>query len=395
MDIEEWKSDEIPQLRPLAPELESRARDIEEMKTRLFSYDNGIKAMEHEDVELVILRFLLGHGSLEPAWTAFRKSLDWRIKNKSWEVIGPEGDEIQVEKFPHFERIIPHKAILPFSKTTKNGRPFLVDALGRVDVSELTSAVTLEEYMEYVRVAVLQNLRLFNKKSREKGFIVDSFLVIDLAHLSLGEQMKLTSYVQSEAAVYETVAPEIGGIVVVLNAPYFINMLGRLAQTIMNPSTCKKIRIFGSGEEGREFLRKFLDRDSIPLAWGGDCISPLDRWLFKHCPDFKEVNVAAGTAEKVSFRVEKPSTEVHWHVKVKSMDVNFSVKFVGKCGRETILKSSSKLTATESIVTGTFVASDEGHVHLHFDNSYSRWYSKQCSYVFHRLERFTETSVTQ
>ncbi len=63
--------------------------------------------------------------------------------------------------------------------------------------------------------------------------------------------------------------PETLGKMLIINAPYVINIAWNIIKGWLDPRTQNKIEIIGSGETSMAKLREFIDEDQIPKMYGG------------------------------------------------------------------------------------------------------------------------------
>jgi len=135
----------------------------------------------------------------------------------------------------------------------------------------------------------------------------------------------------------------------------------------------------------QKFLSKLVKPEHLPMVYGGKDMSPLDKWMIQYAPRFNDVTVSAGRKQSVTFHVTK-AQEIVWQARVKSRDIQFSVKFSSAAGTEAIVETCKKISASDGAVVSKFSAPNEGTLSIEFDNSYSRWYSKQCQYLFYKTD---------
>jgi hypothetical protein len=211
--------------------------------------------------------------------------------------------------------------------------------------------------------------------SRESGYLIDTFLVLDLAGLGVGH-WSFVPYLQSDAYISQSLCPETSGVIVVINAPSMFGMMWSAFKVVLNARTLAKVKILSG--KGEEHMKKMVSDDSLPLYLGGNFATPLDRWLEEREPLalYKECYVANSAQKSIEFNIAEDSgiKAVKWSIQTKDKDISFSVWF----GQTEVLaaarlkKHESEFTLPEDTKSGVLT--------LNFDNTYSYWNGKTVMY---------------
>jgi hypothetical protein len=334
-------------------------------------------AMQHEDIELNCLRFILAHGSVAVAWEKLKQAIDWRLRHKTWEITQKKFVE---KSFVHCDKISKCLGGLIGHEFTKDGRVLTLEFIGRVNVELLTSTISLEEFKQYAAELIVTSARNYDRLSREKDVLMELVYVVDLSGIGMSQISYLTYY-QQQIYIGELISPETAGAAVILSAPPFFDMIWATVKTWLSPNTTKKVRIFGTDGKGQAFLASLLEPRNTPRMFGGPLITSADKWLEENNFLFEEATVTAGKKVKVSRTIEKPGAKVKWTFNVVSLDVGVTVQYVAEKGKKkTVIMSNSKQVALSEPLTGEFSADEPGVFEMEFDNTYSMWNSKRCRY---------------
>ena len=387
--IEEWKEEtvtdsqgdwELPPLKDLEPLLTGFKESLDQMQTMIPECDRVL--LEHEDVELILLRYLLGHGQeIDTAFSAFQKNLVWRRQCTFLSLIPvPTSDSVS-SSFdpPYIKDISPCKAGFLSEGVTREGRPITVALLGRVRVSELTKSVTPEQYGENIGPFLVWNMRKLNVMSRRQGKLVDGFLVLDFKGLGL-QHYSFLPFMKKDAELSQMLGPEVSGVIAVVNVPSMFHMLWNSFKGMMNEHTLKKVKLFK--DSGEDFLQWVVSREELPRVYGGRRLSPLDPWLKQYDPTslMKNVFISRGSKETLEIDCHEESTTARVSVMVESKDVRIVTKGLTHDGETRVLEESVLISSGHGLIEKNFDRQAYRKISIEIDNTHSMFTSKSVYY---------------
>jgi hypothetical protein len=209
--------------------------------------------------------------------------------------------------------------------------------------------------------------------SRESGYLVDTFLVLDFAGLGMGH-WSFIPYFQSDAYISQSLCPETSGVIVVVNTPAMFGMMWSAFKVVLNARTLAKVKILSG--KGEEFLRKMVDDNNLPIYSGGNVQTPLENWLELNEPLalYKECYVLNSAQKSIDYPISKGTKSFKWSIQTKAKDIGFSI-FLG----ETEILESSRVEKHD----GEFTIPQDfesGNLTLKFDNTFSYWNAKTVLY---------------
>ncbi|KAJ3411965.1 cytosolic factor, phosphatidylinositol/phosphatidylcholine transfer protein [Chytridiales sp. JEL 0842] len=160
---------------------------------------------------------------------------------------------------PEFKKFFPFMGGFSFHKLDKEGRPIMIERLGKFDIKGLYQHCTVDSLMdqhirnqEYgIRVVMLE-------ASKRAGRVIDKLY---MPALSL-----LKALADHDAKYY----PERLGMLFVTNAPFFFTKVWAIIKKWLDKGILEKVHILGK-DEVKKTLLKHIDADSLPDFLGGNC----------------------------------------------------------------------------------------------------------------------------
>lgn len=193
-------------------------------------------------------------------------------------LIGPTWQPQLLDNFQHR----PQEATVLFQKATKcflHAMVFRQDRLGRPVVYFRVADIVKNCMGDYVQLgdrlamqsaANETNRLLCMMASAAKGYHIEElFQVMDVGHVSTFAMLKYMRSTQNQAEFEfnSMYAPESIGKVVVVNGPFGVNQVWKVAQMFIPPGTRGKISICSS--DYKSTLEKHIHPDDIPSCYGG------------------------------------------------------------------------------------------------------------------------------
>lgn len=130
----------------------------------------------------------------------------------------------------------------------------------------------------------------------------------------------------------------------------------------------------------QDVLDRYIAPEAIPKFLNGTCSKPTG--FHDYETGFESVEVAAAGEHVHDVVIDKAGTEVEWQFRTKSKDILFQVQFLSPDGSGEVLeviRESQRVHSHKHTIVGSHICQRVGVLRLRFDNSYSRWTSKQLS----------------
>jgi hypothetical protein len=122
--------------------------------------------MEHEDVELLMLRYIVGHGTVEAAMKELTRSIELRTQQEAWNIEVPTANDRQPMSCPYREDMDRMKPGFMSLGKSRCGRPITMTLLGKAHIKQFCSKYTVEEYARNTRHNLIWNVSSFAPFSR-------------------------------------------------------------------------------------------------------------------------------------------------------------------------------------------------------------------------------------
>jgi hypothetical protein len=334
-------------------------------------------------MELILLRFLIGKGNdVDLAWEAFEKSMEWREKHKAHEVLDFDNPNSS-KSVPYYKEI---NAVLPqisLAGVSKKGYPVSYQLKGRIDLHGLLKSMNPEQFSEYLAHKLIAENRYINKISREQGKLSAVVIVFCLKYVSVSH-LKYLPYFKYQAEWSQLNCPELLGQAIVVNTPWFFNMIWKIVKPWLDKRTLEKVQVLG-GKESEKDLQKLIDPEQIPVALGGT--NPFPGLVI---PDptkgMIQKDIKSGSFFECEVEASRENQTMTWKCKPLTKDIGFELCFIDKDGNEELVIEYAKLSATGEVYSGSFLSSKPGTIKAKFDNSYSYFTGKQILYLVTEFE---------
>lgn len=126
-------------------------------------------------------------------------------------------------------------------------------------------------------------------------------------------------------------------------------------------------------------LDRFIAPEAIPKFLNGTCSKPTG--FHDYETGFESVEIAAAGEHVHDVVIEKLGTEVEWQFRTKSKDILFEVQLLPQddSGETEVIRECQRVQSHKHTIVGSHICQRVGVLRLRFDNSYSRWTSKQLS----------------
>ncbi|MEW5316821.1 MAG: hypothetical protein WDW38_008169 [Sanguina aurantia] len=160
-------------------------------------------------------------------------------------------------------------------KTDRQGRPILIQQLGRVDLTAISTITTdermclwhIQEYEKLFRV-------IFPACSQHQGVHIDQlFVVVDLQGVSFTDMIRvrklLTMFMKMDSDNY----PETLAVMAIINAPYWFGRMWSAIKEFLQGDTVKKIQILSS--DYQTFLLQHIAPENLLACYGGTSQGPI------------------------------------------------------------------------------------------------------------------------
>lgn len=177
----------------------------------------------------------------------------------------------------------------------KQLRPVSYRQFGKFEIWNVLKSTSLENLLRFHAWETEQALRLMYKNGTEKGYNIETFVVVvDAA----GWKMKLATgnvylqilvdylanfqyclgdaytFIKGMASTDSDHYPERLGMLVVINAPSMLSVAWKIVKGFLDDVTKAKIKIFSSQKDWQKVLFQAIDRDQIPEMYGGTAPNP-------------------------------------------------------------------------------------------------------------------------
>jgi len=244
---------------------------------------------------------------------------------------------------------------------------------GRIAVNELLNRVTVEEYKEFVAYDLIAKYRYANKVSRDQGKLVKNCVVMDCKGVTT-TLLRYLPYFKYEVDWPQMNCPELLGDCVVINTPWFFNVLWNIVKPWLDARTLSKVIII-SGNDSETQLHNYIDEENIPTAIGGKNPAP-NLIIPDPLKGLTQVDISAGSDYTSEISCQTANMAASWRFTVLAKDIYFTATFTSDEGEETVVVARKKVSASEGVQLGSYMSPVQGTLKLRWDNSHSYWTSK-------------------
>ncbi|KAF8510072.1 CRAL-TRIO domain-containing protein [Hysterangium stoloniferum] len=208
-----------------------------------------------------LLRFLRARNfKVKETKTMLIKCQEWR---KSVEGIGIDAlyDEMDPFDYPGRETVFKYWPMWQH----KQGRPFCVESLGKIDLTALYQEVDPKIHWRSLLVTAESVVReLMPACAKVTGKSVDGMcIVIDLNGFGLRQFWQMKDLIRESFQFSQDYYPETMGRLILINAPATFTMIWAVAKPWLSQATISKVEIL-------DILLEYVDAENLPSSLG-DC----------------------------------------------------------------------------------------------------------------------------
>ncbi|KAM0751229.1 CRAL/TRIO domain-containing protein [Meredithblackwellia eburnea MCA 4105] len=222
----------------------------------------------HDDVTL--LRFLRARKfEVDGAYTQFTSSENWRASH----AVPTLYDDFPVSDFTFSQTVYPQWT----GRMDKSGLPVYVFKVGdlskeRIKEYDLAGEKKLEQRMIVLYEHLVQFVMPFCSSvphKHQETPISATTNIVDISNVSLSRFWALRSHMQRASTLATANYAETLGQIYIIGAPNFFSVVWGWIGKWFDPGTVEKIFILKS-DEVNTVLERFIDRENIPKAFGGE-----------------------------------------------------------------------------------------------------------------------------
>ncbi|CAG7730679.1 unnamed protein product [Allacma fusca] len=310
------------------------------------------------------------NNNLEKAEEMLRKSIAWRREN--------DIDNILTWTAP---ADITSRCHVKMEGSDEDNSPILTSFLGRVDMKRIYQLGLRGEYLKFssqLFERILEKCR--NRTTRDGHPVTQFILIVDMEGFSSSTLMSKGAINMSldYLKIFEANYPETLKKFVLVNANNVTMMMYNLAKHLMSAETMRKFQILGTEpSKWKPVLLEIVPADQLCPRFGGTkkCESSCC------CPDvgnkdlYQSVTIGAGKQFVQQIEAQEIGNKIKWAFSTSAYDIQFSVLY-----NDDIVVPQKKIEASGGMEEGTLECEHTGVYTLLFNNSHSRFRSKQLSY---------------
>ena len=325
----------------------------------------------------LLYRFLKGWKFDVPATVARVNNSQRYRREHGLDAIREKAASMEQRQFPHAEQILKYWPHVIVHGVDRQGQPVSIERLGHSQPVLLCQAVSLEQLMLYHHHHMENKGVMFATASVEKDSVLRGCKIMDLE--GLGKQ-HLTgrgiTYFKSIISASQDNYPETMGSLFIINAPWVFNIAWKMVRPLLHANTLDKIHILGG--DYQKVLQQYIDPQHIPVEFGGSCTCNGRGCVPLYNPedDMTKAHVKAGGkfVHTLHIPASPASHSVQYEFRLHAHDISFSMT-LSRGGHTTQLVAPSRC-GHNAIVSDAVTVEGEGELQVLFDNSYSRFTSK-------------------
>ncbi|KAI9329093.1 CRAL-TRIO domain-containing protein [Obelidium mucronatum] len=376
--------------------------DIRQLRLNLGTL---LEPSKHSD--LWLLRFLLSNKSIEEAQESITFTIAWfKEHQQAIDTVLAGG------KCP-FEDDILRFQVIGDHKKTSHGEPMFFVRVGLCNNTALMNTVAYEHVLNFMIFSRLRTVVEIERASQETQTLVKAVSVIDLQHFNpaRGNDMRFFRVLGESSKLSEKMFPQFLGRSIMVNAPSpLVWAFNSILKPLLSKKTAEKTVFCPGKTSGKSivacpYLSRYLVLENIPSFLGGTCnckggcIGGVPNSQTSPITGVSEsgmvsINVAARSVETVEIPLVK-GTQIRYEFKVsEKQQIKTSVLFrktaendTGEEGKSAIdVVAKRSIEEKDGVISGSFVAPEDGVFVKSFDNSYSWLRSKTVWYKIDYLE---------
>jgi len=179
---------------------------------------------------------------------------------------------------------------------------------------------------------------------------------------------------------------------ILINVPFLFSSVWNIVSGFLNDETRAKFVFLSSAQEYEPYLKDLFSDDQIPVCYGGSSEFQLpkggllsDSGLIVPKPPEKfwnsTITVPAWSCWNKELVSAKDAGTIIWEFKTKGYDIGYGLYYKEtKNSEEIVLIEVSRVKSHLITINGFHPFNKPGIYILRFDNSYSKWNSKELSY---------------
>ncbi|XP_029920769.1 SEC14-like protein 2 [Myripristis murdjan] len=287
----------------------------------------------------------------------------------------------------------------------REGSPVWYDIIGPLDPKGLMMSATKQDFMR-TKIRDTEMLhRECRRQSEKLGKNIEAItLIYDCEGLGLKHMWKPAVEAYGEIlTMFEENYPEGLKRVLLIKAPKIFPMAYNLVKHFLCEETRRKIIILGGNWQ--EVLRKYIDPEQLPVAYGGTLTDPDGDPRCRTMINYggtvprsyyvqdsvnvqydHSVTISRGSIFQLEYDITAPSSLLRWQFASDGADIGFGVyRRTQEGGGQKVSEMlqvlpSERYNAHLVPEDSSFICSEPGVYVLCFDNSYSLIQSKRVSY---------------
>lgn len=226
---------------------------------------------EHEYFRL--LRFLRARKfDVDAAYILLNRDIEWRIYKVGLDLRYEAAENVLNCDLKRVMKYYP--AFI--SGVDKQYRPVCYRSFGNFRIWKLLEITTFEKLIRFHAWESEQALLINSKQTSITGYNIDTFVVVvDAKGFSLSlATSDAFSFIKSMSEVDSNHYPERLGCCLVINAPVMLSFVWSIVETFLDSVTKAKIKIMSSESEWKPVLFSMIERNQIPMMYGGTVPNP-------------------------------------------------------------------------------------------------------------------------
>ncbi|XP_035248071.1 SEC14-like protein 2 [Anguilla anguilla] len=288
----------------------------------------------------------------------------------------------------------------------REGSPIWYDVIGPLDPKGLLLSASKQDFLKRKIRDTEMMQRECRLQSQKLGKVVESItLIYDCEGLGLKHLWKPAIDAYGEIlTMYEENYPEGLKRLFLIKAPKLFPVAYNLIKNFLCEDTRRKIIVLGANWQ--EVLRKYIDPEQLPVAYGGTLTDPdgdprCKTWInyggevpkSHYVQDSvkvqyeQSVTIGRGSSHQLEYEILFPGCVLRWQFASEGADIGFGVFMktrIGsrqKAGEMQEVVPSQRYNAHLVPEDGSLTCADAGVYVLRFDNTYSVLHSKRISFT--------------
>ncbi|KAJ8339520.1 hypothetical protein SKAU_G00363060 [Synaphobranchus kaupii] len=298
----------------------------------------------------------------------------------------------------------------------REGSPIWYDVIGQLDPKGLLLSASKQDFFKGKLRKTEMMQRECRLQSQKLGKIVESVtLIYDCEGLGLKHLWKPFVDAFGEfLTMFEENYPEVLKRLLIIKAPKLFPVAYNLIKHFLCEDTRRKIIILGA--DWQEGLRKYIDPEQLPVAYGGALTDadgdPSCKTWINYGGDVprsyymqdsvkmqyeQSVTIGRGSSHQLEYDILSPGCVLRWQFASDGADIGFGVFLktrIGsrqKAGEMQEVVPSQRYNAHLVPEDGSLTCADAGVYVLRFDNTYSVLHSKRISFTVEVLLPYSKS----